>query len=120
MKLLDIKYRFHQLMNSPMENRACKVSSCDFYNIFKVDVHVHGNSAMSADHLLDFIKRKATSDGKKKVLVNEDGTEATLDDMMNSLNIDKENLTLDTLDVRAADTFKRYDRFAGKYSPFGK
>mmetsp|Transcript_14246 Transcript_14246/g.36439 ORF Transcript_14246/g.36439 Transcript_14246/m.36439 type:complete len:1280 (+) Transcript_14246:43-3882(+) len=119
MKLLDIKYRFHQLMNSPSENRACKLSSCDFYNIFKVDVHVHGNSAMSADHLLDFIKRKAQAEPSKVVIVNEDKSTETLEAMMKSLNIDPENLTLDTLDVRAADTFKRYDRFANKYSPFG-
>jgi hypothetical protein len=31
-----------------------------------------------------------------------------------------ENLTLDSLDVKAVNTFKRFDKFRAKYNPLGR
>jgi hypothetical protein len=37
----------------------------DFYNVRKVDTHVHHSSCMNQKHLLRFIKSKLRKDGSK-------------------------------------------------------
>ena len=62
LRLLDSRYNLHQLLNESEELSTTKsVPHRDFYNIRKVDTHVHHSSSMNQKHLLNFIKRKLTS-----------------------------------------------------------
>ena len=60
-KRLDILtglFDFHQLLNSDLEAHATESDSRDFFNITKVDNHVHLAAAMTGRHLLSFILKK--------------------------------------------------------------
>ena len=73
-----------------------------------MDVHIHHSAAMSAKHLLDFMKQKMKNE--KDTIINEDGQ--TLRDLLEWLQIDPDHLTLNSIDVMAdKNTFKRFDRF---------
>lgn len=53
------KFRLHLLINADREFIAQKSASHrDFYNIRKVDTHVHHSACMNQKHLLHFIKSK--------------------------------------------------------------
>ena len=39
----------------------------DFYNVRKVDTHIHAASSMNHKHLLRFIKKSLKTDGEEKV-----------------------------------------------------
>ena len=92
----------------------------DFYNLRKVDGHVHHSSSMNQKHLLKFIKRKLRDCGDEVVIFRDD-TELTLNQVFESLNLDRYQLSVDTLDVHAHnDTFHRFDKFNLKYNPCGQ
>jgi AMP deaminase len=60
-KRLDILnglFDFHKLLNSDLESHATQQDSRDFFNITKVDNHVHLAAAMTGRHLLSFILKK--------------------------------------------------------------
>ncbi|KAI0561664.1 AMP deaminase [Gracilaria domingensis] len=48
----------------------------DFYNVSKVDVHVHHSSMTNQKHFLTFIKRKVKREGGEKVLANREDPNA--------------------------------------------
>jgi len=53
------KFRLHLLINADRESMAQKgAPHRDFYNIRKVDTHVHHSACMNQKHLLRFIKSK--------------------------------------------------------------
>lgn len=53
------KFRLHLLVNADREFLAQKSAPHrDFYNIRKVDTHVHHSACMNQKHLLRFIKSK--------------------------------------------------------------
>lgn len=53
------KFRLHLLLNADREFLAQKSAPHrDFYNIRKVDTHVHHSACMNQKHLLRFIKSK--------------------------------------------------------------
>lgn len=53
------KFRLHLLINADREFLAQKSAPHrDFYNIRKVDTHVHHSACMNQKHLLRFIKSK--------------------------------------------------------------
>ena len=62
---------FHQKtlnISSPRELSAQKeVPHRDFYNVRKVDTHIHAASSMNHKHLLRFIKKSLKTDGEEKV-----------------------------------------------------
>jgi len=59
LKLLESKFSLYSIQNEAREAQAQKaVPHRDFYNIRKVDVHVHHSSCMNSKHLLRFIKHK--------------------------------------------------------------
>jgi AMP deaminase len=45
----------------------------DFYNVHKVDTHVHHSAAMNAKHLLSFIKKKCKYFYEEVVITEKDG-----------------------------------------------
>jgi hypothetical protein len=67
LQLLEAKFKIHCMLNGDMELRQQKaVAHRDFYNIRKVDNHVHHSACMNQKHLLRFIKRKLKSNGDVK------------------------------------------------------
>ncbi|KAG5447243.1 AMP deaminase 2, partial [Clonorchis sinensis] len=68
---LSSKFGLHSLLNGSRESMEQKlVSKRDFYNVRKVDTHIHAASCMTQKHLLRFIKK--TIHTKGDVLVCED------------------------------------------------
>eukprot|EP00737_Agarophyton_chilense_P001905 gb/GEZJ01002157.1/.p1 GENE.gb/GEZJ01002157.1/~~gb/GEZJ01002157.1/.p1 ORF type:complete len:389 (+),score=48.99 gb/GEZJ01002157.1/:235-1401(+) len=123
--LLQERFNMHILLNENQERLAqIAVPHRDFYNVSKVDVHVHHSSMANQKHLLTFIKRKVKKDGNEKVLANREdphGEPLTLTQVFESLNLLPHELSVDTLDVHADNTtFHRFDRFNLKYNPFGQ
>ena len=92
----------------------------DFYNLRKVDTHVHHSSCMNQKHLLRFIKSKMKRSPNDKVIFR-DGAILTLAEVFKSLNLTAYDLSIDTLDMHAhMDSFHRFDKFNLKYNPIGE
>ena len=111
--------------------------SSDFYNLRKVDTHVHHSSSMNQKHLLRFIKSKMKRSPHVRhtstdvlrlsqyipqdVVIFRDGKELTLEQVFQSLNLTAYDLSIDTLDMHAHnDSFHRFDKFNLKYNPIGE
>ncbi|OAF68023.1 hypothetical protein A3Q56_04241, partial [Intoshia linei] len=114
------KFQFHILLNEFNEQTEQKMTNHrDFYNVRKVDTHVHAASCMNQKHLLRFIKHKLKADSEKIVAIK-DGKEINITQLFKDLELTSYNLSVDTLDVHAdRHTFHRFDRFAAKYNPVG-
>ena len=92
----------------------------DFYNVRKVDTHIHAASSMNHKHLLRFIKKSLKTDGDRIVCKNGD-KEMTLKEVFESMNLTAYHLTVDKLDMHAdRNTFHRFDKFNSKYNPVGE
>uniref|UniRef100_A0AC34QH07 AMP deaminase n=1 Tax=Panagrolaimus sp. JU765 TaxID=591449 RepID=A0AC34QH07_9BILA len=118
---LQTKFQLHVLMNELRELHEQKsVPHRDFYNIRKVDNHIHAASSMNQKHLLRFIKKKIKTDGDQVVLV-ENGQNVTMRELFDKIGIDAYDLSVDMLDVHAdRNTFHRFDKFNTKYNPVGQ
>jgi AMP deaminase len=77
---------------------AKRVPHRDFYNVRKVDTHVHHSSCMNQKHLLRFIKAKMRKT-PEDVVIFRDGKELTLEEVFQSLNLTAYDLNIDTLDM---------------------
>ena len=120
LSLLQNKFSLHVLMNELRElNQQKKTGHKDFYNVRKVDTHIHAASSMNQKHLVRFIKKKLKKDGDT-VVINRAGQKLTLKDIFKEMNLKAEDLSVDMLDVHAdRNTFHRFDRFNAKYNPIG-
>jgi len=118
---LSSKHQLHVLLNEIRELSAQKaVPHRDFYNVRKVDTHIHAASSMNQKHLLRFIKKTLKNEGDEKVCMNGD-KEMTLNEVFESMNLTAYELTVDMLDVHAdRNTFHRFDKFNAKYNPVGE
>lgn len=120
LEFLYAKFNLHVLLNDSRENDCCKsVPHRDFYNVRKVDTHVHHSACMNQKHLLRFIKNKLRSN-PEEVVVFRDGQFMTLGEVFKSLRLTAYDLSIDTLDMHANNTFHRFDRFNLKYNPAGQ
>jgi AMP deaminase len=121
MKYLEAKWNMYQLLNESRELVDSKrVPHRDFYNVRKVDTHVHLSSAMNQKHLLRFIKKKMKS-FPNDVVIKRDGKEMTLAQVFRSLKLSAYDLSINTLDMHAHnDSFHRFDKFNLKYNPIGE
>ena len=120
LELLLAKFNLHELLNAERENDANKsVPHRDFYNVRKVDTHVHHSACMNQKHLLRFIKNKLRNN-YDEVVVFRDGKFLTLGEVFKSLSLTAYDLSIDTLDMHANNTFHRFDRFNLKYNPAGQ
>ncbi|XP_046649607.1 AMP deaminase 2-like isoform X6 [Daphnia pulicaria] len=119
---LSAKYQLHVLLNEMQELALQKcVPHRDFYNIRKVDTHIHAASCMNQKHLLRFIKKKIRDSGNEVVCLNKKGQELTLNQVFEEMNLSAYDLTVDMLDVHAdRNTFHRFDKFNAKYNPIGE
>lgn len=118
---LSSKYQLHLLLNELRELAAQKgVPHRDFYNIRKVDTHIHAASCMNQKHLLRFIK-KTLKNHKDEVVTKGEKGAMTLEEVFQSMNLTAYDLTVDMLDVHAdRNTFHRFDKFNAKYNPIGE
>ncbi|KAG5684195.1 hypothetical protein PVAND_013434 [Polypedilum vanderplanki] len=116
------KFQLHVLLNELRELASQKaVPHRDFYNIRKVDTHIHAASCMNQKHLLRFIKKTLKNNADEVVTVTKSGQKMTLSEVFKSMNLTTYDLTVDMLDVHAdRNTFHRFDKFNAKYNPIGE
>ncbi|KAG8366285.1 hypothetical protein BUALT_Bualt17G0060500 [Buddleja alternifolia] len=121
LRFLEEKFRLHLLVNADREFVAQKSAPHrDFYNIRKVDTHVHHSACMNQKHLLQFIKSKLKKE-PDEVVIYRDGQYLTLKEVFDSLDLTGYDLNVDLLDVHAdKSTFHRFDKFNLKYNPCGQ
>jgi len=121
LSFLQSKYKLHNLLNEIRELAEQKaVSHRDFYNVRKVDTHIHAAACMNQKHLLRFIKKSLKTDGEMGV-VKVGNKVMTLKEVFESMNLTPYDLTIDMLDCHAdRNTFHRFDKFNAKYNPIGE
>ncbi|KAI9225111.1 hypothetical protein BC828DRAFT_353243 [Blastocladiella britannica] len=121
LRYLESKFNMYTLLNESREIAETKsVPHRDFYNVRKVDTHVHHSACMNQKHLLRFIKAKMKKSAND-VVIYRDNQYLTLAQVFNSLNLTAYDLSIDTLDMHAhKDTFHRFDKFNLKYNPIGE
>uniref|UniRef100_A0A8D8LLX5 AMP deaminase n=2 Tax=Cacopsylla melanoneura TaxID=428564 RepID=A0A8D8LLX5_9HEMI len=119
---LSSKFQLHVLLNELRELASQKaVPHRDFYNIRKVDTHIHAASCMNQKHLLRFIKKTLKNHTDEVVTKDRAGQTMTLRQVFQSMNLTSYDLTVDMLDVHAdRNTFHRFDKFNAKYNPIGE
>ncbi|KAL8292654.1 hypothetical protein RQP46_001266 [Phenoliferia psychrophenolica] len=121
LRYLESKWNLYVLLNEYRELAEMKrVSHRDFYNVRKVDTHVHHSASMNQKHMLRFIKSKMKR-CPEEVVIFRDGKHLTLRQVFESLNLTAYDLSIDTLDMHAhQDSFHRFDKFNLKYNPLGE
>ncbi|CUM63737.1 uncharacterized protein PRCAT00001321001 [Priceomyces carsonii] len=121
LQYLETKWNLYYLLNEFEENKQSKRNPHrDFYNVRKVDTHVHHSACMNQKHLLRFIKYKLKTEPDEQVIFR-DGKILTLAEVFESLHLTAYDLSIDTLDMHAhKDTFHRFDKFNLKYNPIGE
>ncbi|KAM7252019.1 hypothetical protein ACFE04_023902 [Oxalis oulophora] len=121
LRFLEEKFRLYLLVNADKEFLAQKgAPHRDFYNIRKVDTHIHHSACMNQKHLLRFIKSKLRKE-PDEVVIFRDGKYMTLKEVFESLDLTGYDLNVDLLDVHAdKSTFHRFDKFNLKYNPCGQ
>ncbi|RPA77940.1 AMP deaminase [Ascobolus immersus RN42] len=121
LKYLESQFNLYILLNEDQEMADSKrVPHRDFYNVRKVDTHVHHSACMNQKHLLRFIKSKIRKSPDETVLFR-DGQLLTLAEVFESIKLTAYDLSIDTLDMHAhTDSFHRFDKFNLKYNPVGE
>mmetsp|Transcript_37262 Transcript_37262/g.79099 ORF Transcript_37262/g.79099 Transcript_37262/m.79099 type:complete len:731 (-) Transcript_37262:262-2454(-) len=122
LRLMQTRFELYTMLCHDREqDEVAIVGHRDFYNVRKVDTHIHHSAAMNGKHLLRFMKKKLKSHSDDIVDHNPDGTGVILRDVFNKLGITWDGLSLDRLQVWADKTcMHRFDRFNNKYSPMGQ
>ncbi len=104
---LSSKFQLHVLLNELRELAAQKaVAHRDFYNVRKVDTHIHAASCMNQKHLLRFIKKALKTEAEHEVCRGREGRPMTLKELFQSMNLTAFDLTVDMLDVHAVSRSK--------------
>jgi hypothetical protein len=122
LKLLETRFGVHKQLNADIESFEQRMAvHRDFYNVRKVDTHVHHSACMNQKLLLNFMKHKLREEGDTVCIKGGGGTpDKTLKEVFKELGLNERNLSLDTLSMHAnTDTFHRFDRFNLKYDPAG-
>lgn len=105
LQYLKAKFELHRLLNENKELHAInETPHRDFYNVRKVDTHIHAASSMNQKHLLRFMKKKMKTSGDVEVYRNKEGRVLTLKEVCEELNINAYDLTVDKLGVHAVNT----------------
>lgn len=102
LQYLEGKFNLYYLLNEYQETAdSKKVPHRDFYNVRKVDTHVHHSACMNQKHLLRFIKSKMKKSPDEVVLYR-DGKHLTLKEVFESINLTAYDLSIDTLDMHVS------------------
>ncbi|CAF4746482.1 unnamed protein product [Rotaria sp. Silwood1] len=122
LQYLKTKHELHTLLNEVKEwSEAKSASHTDFYNVQKVDTHIHAVASMHQKSLLNFMKKKMEVSSNMQVYKKPNGTILTLKEVFDELKLDINNIDIDQLGVHAdRNTFQRFDRFNANYNPVGK
>ncbi|KAI4836477.1 AMP deaminase [Plasmodium brasilianum] len=123
LKYLEQKFDFHIMFNGALElSETTSIKHRDFYNVRKVDVHVHHSACMQQKALLSFIREKYISEPNTIVYINEKGDKMSLKEIFDKeLKSSAYDATVDSLGVHAlGNCFHRFDLFNEKYNPFGQ
>ncbi|KFV20450.1 AMP deaminase 3, partial [Tauraco erythrolophus] len=120
LNFLESKFSLHEMLNEMSEFKELKSNPHrDFYNVRKVDTHIHAAACMNQKHLLRFIKHTYQTE-PNRIVAEKKGKKMTLKQVFESLHMDPYDLTVDSLDVHAGrQTFHRFDKFNSKYNPVG-
>ncbi|KAL4005388.1 hypothetical protein ACER0C_005101 [Sarotherodon galilaeus] len=120
LNFLGSKFYLHEMLNEMAELKELKcVPHRDFYNVRKVDTHIHAAACMNQKHLLRFIQTTYQTEADRVVL-EKGNKKLTLKEVFDNLHMDPYDLTVDSLDVHAGrQTFHRFDKFNSKYNPVG-
>lgn len=103
LQYLEGKFNLYYLLNEYQETADTKkVPHRDFYNVRKVDTHVHHSACMNQKHLLRFIKSKMKKSPDEVVLYR-DGKHLTLREVFESINLTAYDLSIDTLDMHVSN-----------------
>lgn len=119
LRLLQTKFELYTMVSGDAEHQQVSGNGHrDFYNVRKVDTHVHHSAAMNAKHLLRFMKKKLKNAPDE--LVDPSGAK-TVKDVFVSMGLSWTDLNIDKLEVWADKScMHRFDRFNNKYSPIGQ
>ena len=99
LQYLEGKFNLYVLLNEYQEMADSKrVPHRDFYNVRKVDTHVHHSACMNQKHLLRFIKSKMKK-CPDEVVMFRDEKHLTLEEVFQSINLTAYDLSIDTLDM---------------------
>lgn len=105
LQYLEGKFNLYVLLNEYQEMADSKrVPHRDFYNVRKVDTHVHHSACMNQKHLLRFIKSKMKK-CPDEVVMFRDGKHLTLEEVFQSINLTAYDLSIDTLDMHVSYVF---------------
>uniref|UniRef100_A0A673CP30 AMP deaminase n=1 Tax=Sphaeramia orbicularis TaxID=375764 RepID=A0A673CP30_9TELE len=108
LNFLCSKFYLHEMLNEMAELKELKsVPHRDFYNVRKVDTHIHAAACMSQKHLLTFIQKTYETDADRVVL-EKAGQKMTLQQFLYPFMVD-----------HGRQTFHRFDKFNSKYNPVG-
>ena len=85
---LEARFRLHKMEHEQREEAEQRaVPHRDFYNVRKVDTHVHLAAAMNQKHLLRFIKRKVRLFPNEVVTKSESGQPMTLAEVFDEMDM---------------------------------
>ena len=102
LQYLEGKFNLYFLLHEYQEIAETKrVPHRDFYNVRKVDTHVHHSSCMNQKHLLRFIKSKMKKCPEEVVMYG-DGKHLTLREVFDSIHLTAYDLSIDTLDMHVS------------------
>lgn len=102
LQYLEGKFNLYFLLNEYQETAdSKKVPHRDFYNVRKVDTHVHHSACMNQKHLLRFIKSKMKKYPNEVVLFRDD-KHLTLAEVFASIQLTAYDLSIDTLDMHVS------------------
>lgn len=111
LQYLEGKFNLYYLLNEYQETAdSKKVPHRDFYNVRKVDTHVHHSACMNQKHLLRFIKSKMKKSPDEVVLFR-DGKHLTLKEVFQSINLTAYDLSIDTLDMHVCKMSPHHDPY---------
>ena len=112
--ILEGKFHLYFLGNSYQETADCKkVPHRDFYNVRKVDTHVHHSACMNQKHLLRFIKSKMKK-CPDEIVMYRDNKHLTLKQVFKSINLTAYDLSIDTLDMHVCHFARISQLFYGR------
>jgi hypothetical protein len=120
-RVFCLQYQMYLLLNGELETESSRDDPRDFYNIDKVDNHIHIAAAMTSRHLLQFIKKKAKTAANDVVMKDpKTGAPQTLGQVFAKLGLTADNISIDGMAVSGGGhMFHRFDQFNNAYSPFG-
>ncbi|KAH0474625.1 MAG: uncharacterized protein KVP18_004302 [Porospora cf. gigantea A] len=121
LKIMQNRFELHVAYNSKKEQMIVKNNPHrDFYNVRKVDTHIHHSACMHQKHLLRFIRHKFHHSGDEVVKIGPEGPMTLKAVFAHEMNQSAWETSLDHLDVSALGScFHRFDVFNHKYNPFG-